>query len=155
MEQFKEKLKVENRITAVFCVIFALFILFVIAAEAGFVELTPVAGDSHWQSTWRGMLSGAASGILGLMLFSLIRTNRALKDEQKLKKMYIEANDERMIQIWTAARASSTQATLLIGLVAGMIAGYFSMTVSITILALEFFLALTGGAFKLYYTRKY
>ena len=155
MEQFKEKLKIENRITAILCVILAAFTVLGFIAEAGLVELTPVSGDSSWQSIWRGMVSGASAGVLGIMLFWYIRANRALKDEKKLKKLYVQANDERQIQIWTAARASSMQVTLLVGLVAGMIIGYFNMTVSITILVLETFHAVVGFCFKLYYNRKY
>lgn len=155
MEQFKEKLKIENRITAVLCVILAGFTVLGFIAEAGIVELTPVSGDSHWQSMWRGIVSGASFGVLALMIVGLVRGIQALKDEKKLKKLYIKANDERQIQIWTAARASSMQVTLLIGLVAGIIIGYFNMIVGITILAVETFHAVVGGCFKLYYNKKY
>ncbi len=155
MEEFRAKLKVENRITAVLCIILAIFSVLGFAAEAGFVELTPVSGDSHWQSMWRGMISGASMGVLALMIVSLIRGNKALKDEKKLKKLYVEANDERQIQIWTSARASSMQVTLLLGLVAGLVIGYFNMTVGITILAVETIHALVGGAFKIYYNKKF
>ena len=155
MEQFKEKLKIENRITASLCVILAVFTVLGFVAEAGLVQLTPISGDSHWQSMWRGMLSGASFGVLALMLFGLIRGSAALKDEKKLKKLYIKANDERQQQIWTAARASSMQVSLLIGLVAGMIIGYFNMIIGITVLAVETIHALIGGCFKLYYNRKY
>ena len=155
MEQFKEKLKIENRITAILCVILAVFTVLGFVAEAGLVQLTPISGDSHWQSMWRGMVSGASFGVLALMLLALIRGSQALKDEKKLKKLYIKSNDERQIQIWTAARASSMQVSLLIGLVAGMIIGYFNMIMGITILAVETIHALIGGCFKLYYNRKY
>jgi len=64
MEQFKERLKVENRITAVLCAVLAIFAVMGFATEAGWVELIPVSGDSHWQSMWRGMISGAATGVL-------------------------------------------------------------------------------------------
>lgn len=155
MEQFKEKLKIENRITAILCVILVGFTVLGFVAEAGLVQLTPISGDSHWQSMWRGMVSGASFGVLALMLLALIRGSQALKDEKKLKKLYIKSNDERQIQIWTAARASSMQVSLLIGLVAGMIIGYFNMIMGITILAVETIHALIGGCFKLYYNRKY
>ena len=155
MEEYREKLKIENRITAVFCVILTVFSVLGFAAEAGLVELTPVTGDSHWQSMWRGMISGASCGVLALMVIALIRGINALKDEKKLKKLYVEANDERQIQIWTAARASSMQVTLLLGLVADLVIGYFNMTVGITILAVETIHALVGGAFKIYYNKKF
>ena len=155
MEHFKEKLKIENRITAILCVILAVFTVLGFVAEAGLVQLTPISGDSHWQSMWRGMVSGASFGVLALMLLALIRGSQALKDEKKLKKLYIKSNDERQIQIWTAARASSMQVSLLIGLVAGMVISYFNMIVGTTILAVETLHAIVGGCFKLYYNKKY
>ncbi len=155
MEQFKEKLKVENRVIALLCVVLAVFSVLGFAAEAGIVNLTPVSGDEHWQSMWRGLVSGASFGVLILMVLGLMRGIRAVRDEAKLKKLYIEANDERQIQIWTSARSSSMQISLLLGLVAGIVAGYFNMTVSITILALETIHALIGFGFKVYYSKKF
>ena len=155
MKEFREKLKVETRVIAILCVILAVFTVLGFAAEAGFIALTPVTGDSHWQSMWRGMISGASAGVLALMLYALVRGMKALKDEKKLKKLYIESNDERQIQIYTAARASSMQVTLLLGLVAGLVIGYFNMAVGVTILAVESIHAFIGAAFKLYYSRKY
>lgn len=155
MVQFKEKLKIETIITAVLCMILAVFSVLGFAAEAGLVALTPVSGDEHWQSMWRGMISGAAFGVLALMVFGLVRGIQAINDEKKLKKLYVEANDERQVKIWTMARATSMQVTLLVGLVAGLVLGYFNMTVGITILAVETIHALAGGAFKLYYSRKF
>lgn len=155
MEQFKEELKRSNQITAVFCIILAVFSLLGIAGEEGLISLTPVAGDSHWQSMWRGMISGASFGVLAVMVCALIRGIQALRDEKALKKLYVEANDERQIQICTSARASAMQITLLAGLVVGLIIGYFNITVSVTILALETVHALISFGCKLYYSRKY
>jgi len=156
MEQYKEKLKVQNTITACCCVILFLFVIVVVLAEAGIVPgFTPLAGDSHWHSKWRGFITGASCGILALMIVGLVRSIRAMKDEKKLKKMYVQDHDERTIQIWTAARAASMQVFVMLGLVAGIIAGYFSVTVSITIIACVFIHALMGGAFKLYYSKKF
>ncbi len=155
MEQFKEKLKVENRITAIMCVILAIFTILGFAAEAGLVALAPVAGDTHWQSMWRGLVSGVSSGILALMLFGLIRSVRALKDEKKLKKLYVEANDERQIKIWTSARASALRFSLLLGLVASLIVGYFNMVIGLTVMAVETVHAFIAFGFKLYYSKKF
>ena len=155
MEAYKEELKLSCRITAVFCVILAVVSVLGFAAEAGLVELTPVTGDSHWQSMWRGIISGASVGILALMIFGLVRSLQALKDEKKLKKLYVETHDERQIQIWTAARALSMQIFLMVGLVAALIAGYFNATVSITILVCVLVHSLMGMACKIYYSQKF
>ena len=152
MKLYKEKLKLENKILAV---IAAILLLFAVLSIAGLISLSPVAGDSHWQSRWRGFVCGASMGILGLILFGLVRNIRALKDEKKLKQLYIKEHDERTIQIWTAARAESTRVFLLAGLAACIIAGYFSITVSLTILVCILVHSLLGLGFKIYYSKKY
>ena len=155
MENYKEKLKTQNIVMAACCVILACFTVLGFAAEEGYIHLTPSAGDSHWQSMWRGFMSGASMGILAFMLFGLIRNLIAMKDEKKLKKLYIKEHDERTIQIWTAARAASMQIFLLVGIVACVVAGYFSVTVSLTILVCIAAHSLMGVGFKAYYSKKF
>ena len=85
----------------------------------------------------------------------LIRNIMALRDEKKLKKLYVETNDERQIQIWTAARSSAMQIFLIVGVVASILAGYFSVIVSITILACLFTQSMIGLGCSLYYSKKF
>ncbi|MCI5976661.1 MAG: hypothetical protein MRZ18_04835, partial [Clostridiales bacterium] len=133
METYRGKLKIQNVTLAVACVILAVFCVLGFLGEAGIVNLTPAAGDSHWQSQWRGFISGASLGILALLLFGLIRNLLALRDENKLKKLYIKESDERQAQICTLAMSAAMRASLVLGLVAVIVAGYFSVTVSLTL----------------------
>ena len=155
MEEYREKTKVGCWITAVLCVILIGFSVFSLAAEAGLVELTPLVGDSHWHAKWRGFLSGACVGVAVYMVISLVKAIRALKDEKKLKSLYVKENDERTQKIWTSARASAMQLSTGLGLVAVMITGYFNITICLTIFGCVWFLALAGIGFKLYYSRKF
>ncbi len=155
MEQYKAKLKLGLRVTAAAAVVLMGFSIFFALGECGVVNIAPIAGDDHWQSMWRGFVSGAGTGIAALMLFYIIRTSRALRNEETLRKLYIKDNDERQIQIWTSARALATQIFLMGGLAAGVIAGYFSMTVGVTILACTVVHSLIAMGCKLYYSRKY
>lgn len=156
MEQYKEKLKLMNTIIGICCLILAVFCVLGFAGEAGWVSfMTPAAGDSHWQSTWRGFVSGASLGLLALMLYGFIRNLLALKDEKKLKKLYIKESDERQNQIYTQALCAAMRTTLILGLVAVVAAGYFNMTVSITLLVCEFVISLLCMAFKLYFMKKF
>lgn len=155
MEAYKEKLKISQMITAIATLLLVGFSILFLCAEGGLVTIAPAAGDSRWQSMWRGFVCGAAWGIAAMMIISLIRTAKALHSEEALKKLYIKEHDERTIQIWTAARAAATQTALLVGLVAGVIAGYFSMTVGITIIACVLAQSLMGMGFKIYYSRKF
>ncbi len=155
LEQYKAKLKLSLRITALAAVVLMIFSVFFAMGEAGVVNITPIIGDSHWQSMWRGFVCGAGMGIAALMLFFILRMARALRSEQALRQLYIKDNDERQIQIWTSARALATQIFLLGGLAAGIIAGYFSMAVSLTIIACVVVHSLIAATCKLYYSRKY
>ena len=155
MENYKEKLKTQNLVMSVCIVILSLFTILGFAAELGIITLTPTAGDSHWQSQWRGFISGASIGILGLMVFGLVRNMRAMKDEKKLKKLYIKMHDERTIQLFHNARSAAMSVFLIGGLIAVIITGYFSVTVSITILIYVAVSSVLCMAFKLYYEKKF
>ena len=155
MELFREKLKVQNLAIAMCCFILAIFSFLAAAGQAGIIGfMQPATDNSHWQSMWRGMVTGMAVGIMIVMIAFLIRNILALKDEKKLKKLYVETNDERQIQIWTAARSTAMQIFLMIGVVAAIVAGYFSVTVSITIIACMFLQSITGFFCMLYYRIK-
>lgn len=126
-----------------------------IAAECGIVPFGPSVGDSHWQARWRGFCTGASFGILALLIYGLIANLRALKNDRQLKKLFIKEHDERTQKICTVARSSGAQVFLIFGLIAIIIAGYFSVTVSITIMACVLCLSLICVFLKLYYGRKY
>ena len=156
MESYREKLKLQNVVFAIGCVALALFSALGFLGEAGVVKLAPSVGDGHWQSRWRGFISGASIGILAVLLLTgLIRNLRALKDEKKLKKLYIKESDERQAQIVAKALCEAMRATLILGLAAVIVAGYFSMTVSLTLLVTVLLVSLMTLAFKLYFGKKY
>jgi hypothetical protein len=155
MELFREKLKIQNLAIGMCCFILALFSFMAAAGETGIIGfMQPAIENSHWQSMWRGIVMGMSVGILIVLIAFLIRNILALKDEKRLKKLYVETNDEREIQIWTAARSTAMQLFLMVGVVAAIVAGYFSMTVSITIIACMFLQSMTGLFCMLYYRIK-
>ena len=155
MEQYKEKLRITNLFLCIGCLVLALFAVLAIGSELGWFHiLKPVAGDSHWQSSWFGFLTGASCGVFALMLVGLIQNCQALKDEKKLKKLYIKKHDERTIQILTLSRNTAMQILLLGGLVATVVAGYFSITVSLTILVCIAVSSCTSLLLTFYYSKK-
>ncbi len=156
MEDFKVKLKLDIFVIVLCVCVLTLFIILAAAAEAGVVPFpTPTAGDIHWQSMWRGFISGASCGILGVLIAYLVRNLMALRDEKKLKKLYIKETDERSIQIWSAARVAAYRTFLILGLVAAIIAGYFSIAVSVTIICCVFIASVIGGLYAVYYSIKF
>ena len=74
---------------------------------------------------------------------------------KKLKKLYIKESDERQAQIVAKALCEAMRATLILGLAAVIVAGDFSMTVSLTLLVTVLLVSLMTLAFKLYFGKKY
>lgn len=155
MEQYKAKLKIQNLVMGICCLVLALFAVLAIGGELGWISvLKPVVGDDHWHSTWYGYCTGASCGLAAVMLFGMIRNVRAMKDEKKLKKLYIKEHDERSLQIQILARNTAMQILLLVGLAASVVAGYFSRTVSTTILVCILVSSSTSLFLVGYYNKK-
>ena len=155
MEQYKEKLKITNVFLIIGCIVLAIFAILAIGSELGWFHiLKPMAGDIHWHSRWNGFITGASCGIFAYMLAGLIRNRRALKDEKKLKKLYVKEHDERSLQIQILARNTAMQILLLVGLAASVVAGYFSRTVSTTILVCTLVSSSTSLFLVGYYNKK-
>ena len=155
MEHYKEKLKIQNVVMGICCLVLTVFAVLTIGSELGwFSILKPVAGDDHRHSTWYGYCTGASCSLTAVMVFGLIRNIGAMKDEKKLKKLYVKEHDERNIQIQILARNTAMQIMLLAGLAATVISGYFSMTISVTILACTFFSSGISLFLVGYYSKK-
>ena len=155
MKEYREKLKIDTVIIAIAALILAAASGLAFANECGIIDLfKPVTGDSHWHSKWNGFISGASAGLLGFMIAGLIRNIRAIRNEKALKKLYVKDNDERTKEIIKSSQAAAYRTLLILGLVAVIVAGYFSVTVSITILACLWVCCLLGPCYKLYFMKK-
>ncbi len=150
MENFREKLKIQNLFTALGCIILAVVSLLGVLGV-----LKPIAGDSRWIDFWNGFISGAAWGILLLMVFVLVRNIIAITNEKALKKLYVAENDERRGAIALHAKSAAMSTFLILGIVAVIVAGYFSITASLSILACVLINALLSILFKFYYSSKF
>ena len=155
MEQYREKMKISLITYTVSALLLATAGLLSFVSEQGLFSLSPAGSDSHWQSMWRGFISGASCALMLFMVYGIVRGLRALKDEKALKKLYVQQHDERTIQIWTSARAAAYQIFLILGIVAVVVTGYFNMTVSLTILGCIWFASILGLVLKIYYNKKF
>ena len=155
MEQYREKLKISNIFLCIGCTVLDVFALLAVGSELGWFRiLHPVIDDSHWKSTWYGYVFGSSIGIFSTMLGFLIRNSRAMKNDRKLKELYIKEHDERNFRIQTLAGNTAMKCLLWVGLVATIIAGYFSITVSTTILACIFVCSTVNLILIAYYSKK-
>lgn len=155
MEQYSKKLKITNFFLCIGCAVLALFSLLAVGSELGWFHLlSPVVDNPHWKSTWYGYLFGSSIGIFSAMLGYLIRNIRAMKNDKRLKELYVKEHDERTIRIRTLAGSTAMQFLLWMGLVATVITGYFSIAVSTTILACIFVCSAVNLIFIAYYSKK-
>lgn len=141
MENYKKKLKNRSIFAGIY--IFATILLNVLA--------TIFNNQSHAT----GFALGASTGIGAIMIAIIIKYRGALKNEEKLKQLYIAEQDERRIFINSKIGGTGIViAIMLLGL-ATIIANYYNMTVFITLLATVFFLSILKGTLKAYYNKKF
>lgn len=152
MEAYKQKLK--RRV-----VWLAVGTLAAIAAVATANFLSDNTLETSVPDFWRGYVVGFPLGLLVayvlLMVVEMVRIRRALNNEAKLKAMYTEETDERRRMIREKVGQTGFSFMLELLFVAGIVAIYFSITVSLTLFAVLVVMALVMIVLKAYYRAKY
>ena len=97
---------------------------------------------------------GFGTGIGAVMIFFLIKYIGALRNDDKLKKLMIEENDERTAFIDSKAGSKAINAVIMLLALAMLIANFFDKTVFFTLLAATLGTALTKMVIGVYYSRK-
>jgi len=103
----------------------------------------------------RGVQLGIFVGIALVTLYYIGKLKNTLKNEDKLKKLYIEENDERRRLIQDKTGKTTTLIVLFSIPIAIVVAGFYSIVVLITLLVTLLFLILTTAFVKNYYNNKY
>ena len=84
----------------------------------------------------------------------IVYLSLALKDEKKLKDMYIKSTDERNLAISKETMRTASVISLMALAIAVIVSGFFSVTVSLTLFAVLMTDTFITCAVKLYYNRK-
>lgn len=98
-----------------------------------------------------GTLSGI--GLLGCIF--IYRYHVALKNDQKLKLLYIEEHDERKTMIKQKMAQSAIWTSLIVLLVLGGAVAYVDREIAITLIASAMMILVIMCLFKFYYLHKY
>ena len=98
---------------------------------------------------------GFFSGLIALVFVYAVRYGSALKNPEKLKKLYIAETDERSRLIREKTASGSFTASVLILGLATVISTFFSETVTCVLAAVIGVIAVIKLCFKFYYDRKY
>ncbi|MGN0675532.1 MAG: hypothetical protein ACI4KG_07255 [Oscillospiraceae bacterium] len=159
MEKFRKQIKtrmIGYIITAILLAILYIVLVFIDKTNAwGTVLLASISGTAEEGDFTSGFRTGFCSSIVGFAVVKAIFCAAALKNEKKLKAMYIKETDERTAMILQKTASSSFCVTIMALAVASVVASFFSMTVLYTLIAIIFFIVFVRTAFQFYYTRKY
>ena len=142
MEEFKKKIRRRQLIFNMIC-------LSSLAVYFGLQFLTKDVSDFA-----RGLTMGVWCGVEFVAMFNSIRLLIILKNEEKLKELYIQEHDERNIAIQKETSQKGFFITMMAMAIAAIVAGFFNVTVCTTL-----FFTMTGSAIiviavNLYYRNK-
>lgn len=141
MEKFKLTLKRRLLFAGLYCAaVLAVTVLGVIRP-----------GDAHVSDYIAGMSLGMCTGIAFVALYYMVKIARALRNEEKLKKMYISETDERVALIATKAGGTGTVFSIAGLWLGAMVAGYLNATVFFTLVGAALFISLVVVCLKGYY----
>lgn len=142
MKEFREKLEKKVRLYSLFACSSALIFFgckFLLDGASDFAE---------------GLITGFFSGLMIVAIFNLARMFAALKNEEKLKEMYIEETDERNIAIGKETATTATMISIMLTALAAIVAGFINVTVCITLAASLFFSAIVTVSVRAHYNKK-
>lgn len=102
-----------------------------------------------------GFQIGIFIGLQAVMVYIMHRYRKALKDDQLLKQIQIAETDER--SKWIQGKIGSTGLKIILSgiMFAMVIAGFFNLTVLLTLFAVMLFVLFTQLGLKLYYQNRY
>lgn len=110
-------------------------------------------GPDLGESIAVSMLMGAVMGGMLVMLISSFRFRRALQDEKQLLRLYNQEHDERTRAIRARAGIPLVAIYGIVLMAAGMIASFFSLTVTVTLVSVAVAQMLVSCVLKVWYMR--
>ncbi len=113
------------------------------------------AKEGSMQALGQSFGMGAGTGILLVTLYFVRKYAIVLRNEDKLKALYIEEKDERKSFIYAKIGGSSMNFIIMSATLSTIVAGYLNETVFVTLIAVTLFISLVRGFLKIYYNKKY
>ena len=148
MEKYKKM--IQQKITSNAVMLFIGGAVF-ITGQGGFLEKYKPAGN------FGDFIGGFQVGLFIVfavyIIASMTSICSALKDDKKLKEMYIKNTDERNMKISELTGNRLYQSVCIPLLLASIVSGYFSAEVFFTLIAVIFFISLVTIARKIYFCK--
>lgn len=127
----------------------------VLTLLVGFWGYNKIGTDSHVSDFVHGGQAGLFTGFVVMMLSDIIKYIGAIKDEDRVRAIYIEENDERNRLINDKIGGVGYNFVILGLMLATVTAGFFDEVVFLTLLGALAFMAFTKVTLKVYYSKKY
>ena len=145
MDKFKKALHIRLVCAGIYCAaVIALILLGVFHP-----------GDAHVNDYIAGFSMGLFVGIEFVVIYFISKYTSALRNEDKLRKLFIKETDERLKLI--RSKAGSSGIIIAIGglMLGALAAGYYSETVFITLICSAVFVTVVTVIMKAYYWVKF
>lgn len=148
MKKYKKMMqqKIASNATML-CIGSAVFII----GQQGY--LSKYKPDGNFGDFFSGFQIGLFLGFAILLIVSTTYIGTVLKDDKKLKEMYIKDTDERNIKISEMTGVKLQQSLCFPLLLATIVAGYFSIEVFFTLLAVVAFISAVTIVRKIYFNK--
>jgi len=151
MKNFKEVLQKRLLFMGLFN---GLAVIFIVLTGA-YYDSIAASGSQNIADMIRGFQVGIFISLQTVLLLYMTKYRKALKDETKLKLLYVEEHDERTKLITDKIGGLGFNFTLASIATATVMAGFFHQTVFITLLLVLIYAVLVKGSLKIYYKNKY
>jgi len=148
MEKFKATLKKRLAVALLYNAVILILLVF------GVFFMSKGSSD-YIRGYVSGYNLGFCVGIQFVTIYLMVRYYKAIRNEEKLKALYIYENDERNKFIQTKIGGLGINIAIA-GLAIGtIVSGYFNETVFFTLSAAMIFTALVKGILKIVYSNKF
>ena len=146
MEKFKKNIKQKFIVcTIAYAVMFSAALI--LSMLTAFEILIPVTGDAGFCG---GLIGGGA-----VMLSHALNYRKGLKNEEKLKELYIKDTDERSVIIFKSTYSLASYLLVILMLIAAIIFAYINSVICYTLLTVLIVFAILISISSLYYNKKY
>ena len=146
MEKFKKNIKQKFIVcTIAYSVMFSAALI--LSMLTAFEILIPVTGDAAFCG---GLIGGGA-----VMLSHALNYRKGLKNEEKLKELYIKDTDERSVIIFKSTYSLASYLLVILMLIAAIIFAYINSVICYTLLTVLIVFAILISISSLYYNKKY
>ena len=131
-------------------IIYIAVLIAAIALWSGFSAVEAAGGENNSSNFGTGF----CAGVIAFMAINILRYSTALKNDEKLKKLYIAETDERGKLICEKSDVSAFKVILCIVVLSAMVASFYSDMVFYTLIAVMLTIIFVKEGFRFYYRRK-